>query len=241
MNGVRLLVPRVIVPHFIARRFDPASSDVLRRFLRPGMVVIDVGAHIGYYTALAAARVVPGGRVFAVEPAEENLAVLRRNVGRLAAGSVTVCECAAGPRRAVRTLHLTGSSDGHSFFPHPLFGSVGTVEVRQEPVDALVDGRVDLIKIDVEGAELDALAGMERILTENPQARLLVEWNPACMHQAGREPDELPELLLRRGYRLALLDEAADGPRSLDEARIAAAAGTLPLSWFANLWAEREP
>lgn len=75
----------------------------------------------------------------------------------------------------VREFNSTKSSDIHGFYRHPLEPTARTEKVRRCPLDELVNGRVDLVKIDVEGAEIEVLAGMSRILSENRRVRLVVE------------------------------------------------------------------
>lgn len=236
VSGIRLSVPGYFVPLALDRPFDPLTTCRLRRFLQRGMVVVDVGAHIGYYTALAAACVGPRGRVFAVEPAPDNLELLQKNAVA-STTPVIVLPVAAGAKSCPRTLHLAPSSDGHSLYLHPMYGTTGSVVVDQHPLDDLVSGSVDLVKIDVEGAELEVLEGMSRILKENRNIRLLVEWNPACLKAAGRRALELVTAIAKSGFSIRVIDEAGrrEGPVGDPQRWLA----ERPDWWFANLWAER--
>jgi hypothetical protein len=90
----------------------------------------------------------------------------------------------------------------NSFFPQSCYAQV--TEVLRVPVvrlDDLVDGDAAVVKIDVEGAELDVLEGMPRLLGERGVA-LIVEWHPLLQQLAGYAPDALPHWLLARGWRL---------------------------------------
>jgi FkbM family methyltransferase len=174
---------------------------VMDAVLGPGAVVVDVGANVGYLTALAAARVGPSGLVHAVEPAPDNVAVLRANVARNGLSQVHVVEAAAGRHGGVRDLFLRGElSAVNSLYPSSCYARVtGVVEVPVVSIDDLVDGRADLVKIDVEGAELDVLGGMPRLLASRA-LRLIVEWHPALQRAAGFDAGELPRVLLERGF-----------------------------------------
>jgi FkbM family methyltransferase len=238
MAGVRFLLPSRYVPAYLEQPFDPLTTARVRAYLQPGMTVLDVGAHIGYYTLLAANRVGPRGRVFAVEPAEENLALLRENVARAVAGNVTVLPFAAGGRDAVRSFEITDSSDTHGFYQHPLQPTVRTVQVQQRALDGVIEGPLDLVKIDVEGAELEVLAGLTRILARGRRLALVVEWNPACLERAGRNALDLPAVLEALGFGLEVLDDAAGRVRPLAEVAAMVRSGSLPDSWFVNLWGE---
>jgi FkbM family methyltransferase len=173
------------------------------RLISPGATVVDVGANIGYNTVHAARLAGPRGRVVAVEPTPDNLAVLHRNVQAAGLRNVVVEPVAAGRVTGVRELFVRGvRSAVNSFFAESCYASVTDVlQVTVLPLDELVEGRADVVKIDVEGAELDVLEGMPRLLRPPPRA-LIVEWHPMLQTMAGYRPDALPRWFLSRGWRL---------------------------------------
>lgn len=176
---------------------------LLNRFVEPGSTVVDVGANIGYNTLHAARAAGPRGRVVAIEPTPDNLAVLRRNVAAAQLGNVAIEAVAAGSVRGTRDLFVRGAlSAVNSLFPLSCYAAVTEVlRVPVVPVDALVAGPADVVKIDVEGAELDVLEGMTRLLLA-PRLKLIVEWHPVLQRLAGYAADALPRWLLARGWQL---------------------------------------
>lgn len=199
---------RVEVPGTLRIRLSVVAGNLRMHRLMDaaagrGATVVDVGANIGYNTVYAAQRVGPGGRVFAIEPADDNIDVLRRNVGANRLHHVVVHHAAAGRVREVRDFFLRGDvSAVNSLFPESIYAHVTSVtRVRVEPLDALVPGDADLVKIDVEGAELDVLAGMPRLLRHRGLV-LIVEWHPALQQAAGYPTDALPRALLAHGFDL---------------------------------------
>jgi FkbM family methyltransferase len=239
INGVRMCGPGELWRAFIEQRFDTLSTARVRGFLRPGMVVVDVGAHIGYYTLLAADRVGRRGCVHAVEPCPANLVLLRQNVARFAAGRVIVHAIAAGQETAVRPFRATGSGDTSGFYEHPLAPTGALFDVQQLPLDERVAPPVDLVKIDVEGAELEVLSGMTGLVGASPDTAFLVEWNPACLRAAGRDPGELLAWLSDRGFHVEALDEESGSVLSSEALLQRLHAGDVPPHWFCNLWARR--
>src|SRR6185295_2679537 len=140
------------IPHYLQHEYEPITRKTFSESLTPGMVVFDVGAHIGYYALLAAQLVGPGGRVHAVEPSVRTVGFLDASIRLNQFENIEVHCCAAGKVRALREFHITGSSDSNGFYDHPNTGTLRKVEVQQIPLDELVaDGRVDAVKIDVEG------------------------------------------------------------------------------------------
>ncbi len=240
LHGVSLRVPLPLATALLSRRFDPLTIGRLRQHTRPGMTAVDVGAHVGFYTLLLARLVAPGGRVVAVEPAPANLDLLRRNLAPGAPVPIAVLAVAAGAQDGDRTLRLSDSSDTHSFYQHPLVGRTQPVLVAQRRLDHLLPTPPDVIKIDVEGAELEALEGLEGVITPNSPRTILVEVNPACLAAAGSSPAALLGWLDRHGFgELELLDELAGVVHRGAEARRAALDPERPNDWFANLLAAR--
>jgi FkbM family methyltransferase len=168
-----------------------------------GGTVVDVGANVGYNSVYASRRAGPAGRVVAIEPAADNVRVLRENIAVNRLDNVEVHELAAGRAREVRDLFLRGEISGvNSLFAQSVYARVTGVEkVAVAPLDELVAGSADVVKIDVEGAELDVLGGMTGMLRK-PAIQLIVEWHPRLQEAAGYPADALPRILLDHGFAL---------------------------------------
>jgi FkbM family methyltransferase len=236
-----LEVPRAFIPHYAHGTYEAVTQASFRSNLRPGMTVVDVGTHLGSIALLASKLVGPAGRVHAIEPFEENLHFLRRNVQRNGAENIVVHAVAAGAENRSRTFRITGSSDSNGFFAHPNTSTVRTIHVTERRLDDLIEGPIHAAKIDVEGAELLVLKGMERILAENPDIILWVEWMPACMRNAGFDPVDLPAKLEQLGFRsITVLDDRASTSKPLAEVLPEVSSGTLPDHWYVNLLARRQ-
>jgi FkbM family methyltransferase len=211
---------------------------LLNRVARPGATVVDVGANIGVISAFAAQCVGSTGQVIAIEPAADNLAVLRENLRANDLRQVDVRGSAAGSRRGSRALYLRGEvSAVNSLFPDSCYASVtGVAQVDVERLDDVVDGEADVVKIDVEGAELDVLAGMPRLLA-SPWIHLIVEWHPLLQRAAGHRPDQLPRALIEAGFRVDGIGDLSS--RSITSRDVASVATRLertrrPIELFAR-------
>ena len=152
---------------FLAERF------LLRRLLRPGMRVVDVGANIGYYLLFLTRAVGSEGALCCLEPEPENLAELERNLRHNRIGNARILPFAAGGEDSEVSLHpgINGkvADDGS-----------GSLTVPLRRLDSVLDGPVELIKIDVEGYEGHVLAGAERLLS-GYRPTLFVEVHPAFL------------------------------------------------------------
>lgn len=189
--------------------WEPEVVRECRRLLRPGMVAVDVGAHIGYYTTLFAELAGPGGRVYAFEPHPGNFEVLSANAR---APNVTCVRAALGARDAGGQPLYVGTDSGR----HSLAASGSTrsrtaplhVETRRLDTWWHAEARpeVDLVKVDVEGLEDDVLAGGRAMLEACRSVALLVEWHPDLLRERGRDPDAVPALLAELGFAVQPID-----------------------------------
>jgi FkbM family methyltransferase len=194
--------------------WEPQNAAFLSERMAPGQVVLDVGAHVGHFTILAAARVgsARAGRVLAFEPAPSNLDRLRRNLTLNELGpGVEVLPLALGARPGTATFFDDGDSDGTEFsmVAPRQSGAARAFEATVETLDGICAARgierVDVVKIDVEGAEVDVLRGAERVLAASPEVTLLIELHPWVT-----PPREVLAPLAERGYRLYDVKAVAD-------------------------------
>jgi len=239
--GLAIYVPYSGTARAVLRgRFEPLSVARFRAALGPGMAVADVGANFGLYALLAARAVGARGRVHAVEPAAATVRVLEDNVARNRLGAVTVHRCAAGAVRERRALVTHWHSTLNTLYASPLAPEAGREEVDVRPLDELVPAPLDVLKIDVEGAELDVLEGARGLIAASPRLVALVEWNPSSLRAAGREPLELPERLRALGLEpRSCIDEEAGQVRALGDVLPRVASGDVSPGWYVNLWAAR--
>ena len=243
----RLHIPRELRPvyldyfHFLDH--EPLTRRTIAGLLRPGDTFLDVGANIGYFTLLAAGRVGPKGRVHSVECSRDTFNVLAENVRRNDLKNVTLHCVAAAKNRG--ELRLNVSAIGLSWFSlhdnwPKIEGAAAVATVPAVPLDDLITSPVHVVKIDAEGADLDVLQGMPRLLAENKRLSLIVEWSPALLLDAGKDPLELPAWLRASGFtRISVLDEQTDKPMSLERAEELVRGRRLPLKWVADLVAQR--
>jgi FkbM family methyltransferase len=180
----------------------------LEEWLSPGMTVIDVGANIGQYAMLASTRVGPHGRVHCFEPHPGVYQVLTRNLRRSGCANVVARPLALAATPGARDLFLQPIDNvgATSFKPRDTALPGSRVRVKATTLDAYVKarrlGRVDLIKIDVEGAELEVLEGAARTLDANPDIVLVVEFLRENAQRFGRSVEELETHLRALGFRL---------------------------------------
>ncbi len=195
----------------LTQRHERETMAVLDRLLRPSAIMLDVGAHVGYYARRYAPVVGGDGRVFAFEPHPRTFATLRRNVQPFA--QVTPVQVALAEVGGTAVLHdyLIMSASGSLHYDEAMValqqahvheGDVAprigqefrpqTFTVQTIPGDDFLAeqgvSRVDVIKMDIEGAEIGALRGLRQTITRSPGLKLVMEYNPAALKAFGHEP-----------------------------------------------------
>jgi FkbM family methyltransferase len=186
------------------RLTDGGEQASIRAILKPGMNVIDIGANIGEYSIFLANLVGPRGRVIAVEPEPENFARLSEAVKHLP--RVEAIRAAASGIRGKLNLFLSEKLN----VDHRVYDDGEGRHCLEVDAIALDDYipvglRVDFIKIDIQGGELSALKGAERILRDNHDIKILFEYWPFGLRRAGHEPSELISYLRGLGFTIRSL------------------------------------
>jgi FkbM family methyltransferase len=153
---------------YVFGTYEPDVAAAIQRHLRPGMIAVDCGAHIGYHTLLMAKCVGKMGRVYAFEPLSENFSVLCENIALNGYEGIVTAENKAVGAQTGRQRFRRGQ--WRSDDPDPLtsvsrLDPQGELEVEVVALDDyFADKRADFIKVDVEGAEGMVLEGAQRLL-----------------------------------------------------------------------------
>lgn len=188
---------------FLKREWEHEETEFILHMLQRNMIFIDIGANIGYYSVLASDKVKPHGKIYAFEPDLTNFKLLTKNV------EINGCKNIIAKNKAV----ADSTKKIKLFLSNVFYGDHRTYQPNDDEVwnrgnkrtyisvDAIsLDNyfsanttRVDLIKMDIQGAEYSAIQGMRGILLKNPNIILVIEFWPHGLKQAGVKP----ELLLR--------------------------------------------
>jgi FkbM family methyltransferase len=208
-----LLDPRDLVPLILLRNgeWQPEVWESLSPALPKGAVFLDVGAHIGTFTLKAARQVGPDGKVVAFEPNPESAALLRDNLSANHLDNVAVEEIACTDKDQELTLYAapiknTGASSlSHANAEYGDGPALRSFHVRGRPIDDVVAelklGRVDAIKMDVEGAELQVIRGaVETLKRFHP--KIVLEMVPEQLASFHTTPEEVAALIRSTGYTM---------------------------------------
>ena len=191
--------------------YESGTRQFLMSCLGPGMTFVDIGAHVGLFAIPAAKRVGSSGRVFAFEPNPSNRALLEKNIAANQVQNMTVVPMAVSDCSGNMQLHCSPYNTGD----HQLYYSGRgrrSVDVQVARLDDFMrehGGEIDLVKMDVQGAEAKVLQGMTELMDRNRSITLVVELSPWMLRDIGDDPLELLEDLAARGFALSTMDESS--------------------------------
>lgn len=193
--------------------FEQETVHLLLKLIKPGMVFLDIGAHIGQYTAIASRAIGDRGQVHSFEPDPDTYSMLCENVSLNGLRNVRLNRVALSDTAGDRVLHLGGTTNIGSASLAPLAGadSAGRVSrVDCDTLDGYLDRHhiecVDIIKIDVEGAEVNLLRAASGMFSRNRPA-IVIEFNDKALRQFGASESELAAMLRDLSYRLFFLED----------------------------------
>jgi FkbM family methyltransferase len=211
---------------------DRAERQLLKKILFQGAVVVDVGANIGIYSEFLCRCVGPTGLVHSFEPSPDNFRLLSTATCHLS--NVRLTQAAVGERSGECKLYISHKLN----VDHRAYKTDGdsrrAIPTQMVALDDYFKSgqRVDLIKMDIQGYELHALRGAQRVLRENPDINLLLEFWPAGLAQAGVGWEELVEMLRRLNMNLTLVRTHDLVPFDAHDVR-------SDVSWYVNVFAHR--
>ncbi|HEV2687012.1 MAG TPA: FkbM family methyltransferase [Bryobacteraceae bacterium] len=184
--------------------YEPPETRFFCAACRPGMTFLDIGANVGYYSALAIPRI-GEGRVIALEPDPENFKYLQATILANRANNVQAIQKAAGAAPGTTTMYRSSSNRGDNrLYANDLCDQSCQVEVCT--VDDLLAElgveTVDLLKADVQGFEGHVLEGMKQTIARSPNLTGMMEFWPVGLRSAGTSPEDFLNQLEHLGLRL---------------------------------------
>ena len=192
--------------------YERAETRFFLHACRPGMTVLDVGANVGYYSALAMRILQERGTIVAMEPDPESFSYLQKTVAANGTAKVICVRKAAAAESGEATLFVSRENRGDNRLYANEFGT-DSLQVPAVAVDDLLAelgiAQVNLVKMDVQGFEGHVLRGMTRTITQSASLIVLMEFWPHGLRSAGFEPRQIFTDCERLGLQVFTL--ARDG------------------------------
>ncbi len=204
--GGRIYLDITEWPTMLARvlgRFEVAKHKAIKTFLKSGGTFIDVGVNKGDFSLVAAKLVGTNGKVIAFEPEPTNCKWIKKSIEINGYKNVTLYEIALSNQDSEAQLYIGEKSGWHSLITPQKSSNRRMINVRTKKLDSFLGeisftDPIDVIKIDVEGAELQVLHGATNTLSRNKKLVILIDIHP----QLGVKPKEICDFLIEKGFSL---------------------------------------
>jgi len=192
--------------------YEPLAVKHFQNSIKPGDTVLDIGAHIGYYTLMAAKRVGKKGKVYAFEPNQDNCALLTKNLKLNNFKNVVLVNKAVSRSSGKVKFFLSNVSTGMHSLIDIDNKSENIIEIEAVSLNDFFGKKiptVSIIKMDIEGGEYAALDGMDRLLKKNKHMTILIEFSPYSIIKAEKSPRDFLNLLMSYGFKLYSIEESS--------------------------------
>ena len=190
----------------IFKIYEPNQTEVVKKYVHEGDTVIDIGAHVGYYTLLMAQLVGENGKVYSFEPDPANFQLLKKNVEINGFENVVLIQKAVSNITDKVKLFL-GDNDSaiNRIYDAKLGDAKESIDVESVTIDEYFkedDELVNFIKIDSEGSEVKIINGMKQFLSRNQELVMMTEFFPFLIKKSGDEPNQYLKSLEKSGFSL---------------------------------------
>ena len=181
------------------------STAEVKKIIRPGMKILEIGANIGYYALLESKLAGPSGHLYAIEPSPYNFECLKKNIELNGIRNADLYKAAFGEKRSKAIFYLYDRSNLSSFIKREDMGmKAEEIEVEVTTLDDFLRGKtIDFVRMDVEGYELEILKGGAAALSTEYKPKLFfIEVHSALLHKKNSSGREIIESLGRYGYEV---------------------------------------
>jgi len=191
----------------IFKVYEPIQTQIVKKYVKEGDVVLDIGANIGYYTLLFAQLVGPKGRVFSFEPDPVNFDLLRKSVEINDYQNVTLIQKAVTNKNGKLRLYIgKGNRAINRIYDAGMSDTEDSIEIETTFLDDYFRDqnniKIDFAKIDVEGAESVVIQGMSSILKRSKNLKIMTELDPFLMKKSGCDAANYMQILLEHGFKI---------------------------------------
>jgi|APSaa5957512535_1039671.scaffolds.fasta_scaffold00338_25 FkbM family methyltransferase len=186
------------------------ETELMKKYIKKGDIVIDVGANIGYFTLIYSQLVGKYGKVYAFEPEPKNFAILKKNVEINKYENIILEEKAVSDTNEKIKLYVSDHMANHKIYQVDSsaknFLEINAINLNDYLENLGIDKKINFIKIDVEGAEFHVFNGIKSLLSKNPNLKIFTEFMYGMIKSCGNEPKDIVEILHKNKFKINYVD-----------------------------------
>ncbi|MEK7090960.1 MAG: FkbM family methyltransferase [Patescibacteria group bacterium] len=189
----------------LSGKWEEFETELFKQSINLGDIVVDIGAHIGYYTLIAAKKVGDKGRVYAFEPLPKNFELLKKNVELNGYKNVVLINKAVSDRDGTAKLFLSNEDnfgDQRIYDPEGNRVSISIGTIKLDTFLKNKEKRINVIKMDIQGSETKTLTGASEIIRKSKKLKLLTEFWPRGLRLCGSSGREYLNLLKKSKFKI---------------------------------------
>jgi FkbM family methyltransferase len=191
--------------------FEPVETEIVKKEIKENDIVLDVGANIGYYSLIFAQLIGKSGKVYSFEPDPTNFEILKKNILVNKHENVILENKAVSNKEGNLKLYLSTENNGmHRIYPSKWCKE--SIDINSIKIDNYFNKnqKIDFIKLDIEGAEYDALLGMESIIQNNENIVIFIEFVPASLEEHGTNPEKVIDFFINHKFKIFKINNIAE-------------------------------
>lgn len=205
-----------------SKKWEEYETEIFKKNIKLGDVVIDIGAHIGYYTLIAAKLVGGTGKVYSFEPDQKNFQLLKKNIEVNGYRNVVLINKAVSNRSGMDYLYLNKKNTGD----HRIFDSGEkrkSIPIETVTLDDFFRKnkiKLDLIKMDIQGSEAFAFQGAKEIISNNLHIKIITEFYPKALQQSSISANEYLKMLEKNNFHFYIIDELSKSSIPISKSKL---------------------
>lgn len=215
IEGSKLYLPLDEIQFFTG--YEKEKVKIFKDVIKKNDVVLDLGAHIGFYTMLAAKLVGEKGMVYAFEPGGANLALVKKNKEENRHNNIILEKKAASDKTGKSKLYFWGESRNQRLYANDDKPFAEIECVKLDDYFKNYTGKIDLIKINIAGSEGIAIQGMAELLEKNPDVKLIIQYSPKRILELGGNPIDGLNVLDKLGFKIWLIKEKLEPVNKIEK------------------------
>jgi FkbM family methyltransferase len=188
------------------KKQDAFEIELLKKHIKPGQTILDIGANIGFYADILSQLVGPDGKIHCFEPDATNYGYLEKATKKLS--NVIINNNAVGPKTETIKIYTSKNLnvDHRTYKPDDYDEEI---EIQAVSIDDYlgINNKIDFIKIDIQGFEMQAMKGMTFTLNANPDLKMISEFWPYGLRKAGSSLTEYFSFFKDKGFNVYLLEK----------------------------------